>query len=62
MLGLGGQANALDDTPAKFEPVVPDDLDLSDLTEPTLPEVPTLDVPIRHSLTAPTARSSTGRS
>ena len=46
MLGLGGQANALDNTPAKYEPVVPDDLDLSDLTEPTLPEVPTLDVPI----------------
>ena len=46
MLGLGGQVDALDDTPAKFEPVVPDDLDLSDLTEPTLPEVPTLDVPI----------------
>ena len=44
--GLGGQVNALDATPAKFEPVVPDDLDLSDLTEPTLPEVPTLDVPI----------------
>jgi hypothetical protein len=44
LLGLGGQVDALDATPAKFEPVGPDDL--SDLTEPTLPEVPTLDVPI----------------